>query len=238
MKKRLFRIAGIMLAVLLICSQSFIGVSALTFNGTASSSGDGSSAVTSTGGYAIPSNLTQNTNRAVGYRFTVIDDAGNAKKNSIDVFRYNTYIAYSTFYAGYSKFDSKLPKTYYKNNYTSGTYTTSTTTAGVCHDTDMGLTLPEDTTGIKAWCTNANMSVVLSRLWAITVSTLEQNAWGILIEPIFALKIENVVHALTVTEIGVYGTAKFGSGSNGGSSKTVILGDLSLNILICTCRTL
>ena len=75
-----------------------------------------------------------------------------------------------------------------------------------------------DTTGIKAWCTNANMSVVLSGIWGITVSTLEQNAWAVLIEPIFALKIENVVHVMTVTEIGVYGTAKFGSGSNGGSS--------------------
>lgn len=218
MKNRIVRTVSVLLAVFLILPQLMFGVSALTFNGTASAGGDGSSVVTSTGGYAIPSNLTQNSNRAVGYRFTVIDGVGNAKKNCMDMFRYNTYLTYNSFYAGYSKFNSKFPKTYYRTNYTSGTYTTSTTTEGCCHDSDLGLTLPEDTTGIKAWCTNANMSVVLSGMWGITVSTLEQNSWGILIEPIFALKIENVYHVMTVTEIGVYGTAKFGSGSNGGSS--------------------
>jgi len=219
MKKRILRTVSVLLAVLLVLPQIMFCASALTFNGTASGSGDGSSAVTSTGGYAIPSNLTQNTNRAVGYRFTVIDGSGNAKKACVDMFRYNTYVAYNSFYAGYSKFNSKFPKTYYRTNYTSGTYSTSTTTANCNHDSNLGLTLPEDTTGIKAWCTNANMSVVLSGVWGITVSTLEQNSWAVLIEPIFALKIENVVHVMTVTEIGVYGTAKFGSSSNGGSSK-------------------
>ena len=218
MNKRILRTVSVLLAVLLILPQIMFSASALSFNGTASPGGDGSSAVTSTGGYAIPSNLTQNTNRAVGYRFTVIDGSGNAKKACVDMFRYNTYVAYNSFYAGYSKFNSKFPKTYYRTNYTSGTYTTSTTTANCNHDSNLGLTLPEDTTGIKAWCTNANMSVVLSGIWGITVSTLEQNAWAVLIEPIFALKIENVLHVMTVTEIGVYGTAKFGSGSNGGSS--------------------
>lgn len=218
MKKRIVRTVSVMLAVLLIFPQIMFSASALTFNGTASASGDGSSTSASTGGYAVPSFLTQNSNRAVGYRFTVVDGAGAAKKSSQDVFRYNSYTTYGPFFAGYYKFNSKLPKTYYKNNYSSGSYTTSSTTTAVCHDSNMGLTLPEDTTGIKAWCTAANIGKVLSTLWSISVSTLESNAWAVLIEPIFPVKIQNTYHSLTVTEMAVYGAAKFGAGSNGGAS--------------------
>lgn len=218
MKKKLYRAVSIILTVLLLFTQISVGVSALNFNGTASSGGDGSSTTASTGGYAISSMLTVNSNRAVGYRFTIIDAAGNSKKNSKDVFRKSSETAFGQNYSSFHKFNSKFPKTYYLKNYTSGSYSTSATTANVCHDVDMSLTLPEDTTGLKAWCTNANMGVVLNYLWGITVSTLESNAWAVLIEPIFPVKIEGTYHSLTVTEIGVYGTAKFGSGSNGGSS--------------------
>ena len=206
-----------MLAILLFCIPS-ISSFALSFNGTASAGGDGSNTTASTGGYAIPGMLTVDSNRAVGYRFTVIDAAGTAQKSCKDMFRYSSYTSFNQYYIGMYKFNTKYPKTYYKTNYTSGSYTTSDTTSNVCHDTDYSLALPEATTGLEAWCTNANMGVILDEFWGITISTLESNGWAILAEPIFPLKIEDVYHVMTVTEIGVYGTAKFGSNSTGGAS--------------------
>lgn len=218
MKKKLFQAVSVMLAVILLCAESISVVSALSFNGTASSSGDGSSTTASTGGYAIPSMLTVNSNRAVGYRFTIIDAAGTAKKSCQDVFRYASYSSFGPDFLGYYKFNTKYPKTYYKDNYTSGSYSTSSRTTNCYYDNTLGLSLPEATTGLSAWCTNANIGIILSKLWSITISTLESNSWAILIEPIFPLKIQGTYHSLTVTEIGVYGTAKFGSGNNGGAS--------------------
>lgn len=206
-----------MLAIFLFCIPS-ISSFALSFNGTASAGGDGSNTTASTGGYAISSMLTEDSNRAVGYRFTVINAKGTAQKSCKDMFRYSSYTSFNQNYAGMYKFNTKYPKTYYKDNYTSGSYSTSATMTNVSHDTDYGLALPEATTGLKAWCTNANMGVVLDKFWSITIDTLESNSWAILIEPIFPLKIEGTYHTMTVTEIGVYGTAKFGSGSSGGSS--------------------
>ena len=217
MKKIVLRTVSLVLAVLFLLFGT-INVSALNFNGTSSAGGDGSSTTASSGGYAIPNMIANNSNRAVGYRFTVINNAGGAVTSSIDVFRYSTYTADGIFYAGYQKFDTKLCKTELKACYTSRAFSTSGTTAGVCHDSDMGLTLPNDTTGIEGWSTDANLGVVLKGLWGYSVSTLENNAWAILIEPIFPIKLQSVYHALTPTEIAVYGASKFGSGSNGNSS--------------------
>ena len=57
---------------------------ALNFNGSSSAAGDGSSTTNSKGGYAIPDMLANNSNRAVGYRFTVIDNKGNGINGSKD----------------------------------------------------------------------------------------------------------------------------------------------------------
>ena len=63
---------------------------ALNFNGSSSAAGDGSSTTNSAGGYAIPDMLANNSNRAVGYRFTVIDNKGNGINGSKDVYRHAT----------------------------------------------------------------------------------------------------------------------------------------------------
>ena len=217
MRKVLIFAVSFVLAAFLFCSG--ICASALTFNGATSASGDGSSTTASTGGYAVPSMLTSNSNRAVGYRFSVIDRNGNVMKSAYDLFRYKTYTTYNVFYAGYYKFNSKYPKTYLKANYASLSVTTSNTTASCAHDSDIGLEFPELTTGLRSWSTDARIGTVLSAVWGISIGTLESNHWAVLVEPIFPVKLQSVYHSLTVTEIAVYGAAKFGLSSNGNASK-------------------
>jgi len=215
MKKTFKKAVSVLLAVLLLVGT--INVSALNFNGTTSASGDGSSATASTGGYAVPNMLVNNSNRAVGYRFTVCNSQGTVAYSSIDMFREATWSADGIFYAGYYKFDSKRSKTELKSIYTYSSFSTSGTTAACCHDSNIGLTLPNDTTGLQGWCTDYNIGVVLRGLWGISVATLEQNAWAVLIEPIFPVKIQGTYHSLTPTEMAVYGASKFGAGSRGNS---------------------
>lgn len=191
---------------------------ALTFNGTSSAGGDGSSTTASSGGYAVPTMLTNNSNRAVGYRFTIIDANGNTAGNSKDVYRAATKNADNRNYLTYYKPNTKYPKTYLRANYTRLSMTTSAGYTSCWWDVDVGLKLPELTTGIAGWSNDANAAKLLSKLWSISIATLENNRWAILIEPIFPIKIQGTYHSLTVTEIAFYGAAKFGSGSNGNAS--------------------
>ena len=77
-----------MAVLALVCAMPTF---ALNFNGSSSAAGDGSSTTNSAGGYAIPDMLANNSNRAVGYRFTVIDNKGNGINGSKDVYRYATH---------------------------------------------------------------------------------------------------------------------------------------------------
>ena len=77
MKKTKKWIVCIVFIISLVCLCS-VPAFALTFNGSSSAAGDGSSTTNSRGGYAIPNMLANNRNRAVGYRFTLIDAVGNS----------------------------------------------------------------------------------------------------------------------------------------------------------------
>ncbi len=215
MKKIITLAVSLVLAAFCICGFS---VSALTFNGTTSASGDGSSTTASTGGYAIPSMLADNSNRAVGYRFSVVNKQGGTAKTPMDMFRKKTRVGDDRAYQKYEKFKTKYPKTYLKANYTKLKISTTTDTTGCVFDETWKLYLPESTTGLKAWCTDAHIGTILSKKWSIKVSDLKTNRWAILVEPLFPVKIENTYHTLTVSEIASYGAAKFGASSNGGSS--------------------
>ena len=204
------------LAAFLLCGS--LCASALSFNGATSASGDGSSTTSSNGGYAVPAMLTSNSNRAVGYRFSVIDKNGNVMKSAYDLFRYKTRTTYNINYAGYYKFNSKYPKTYLKANYSGLSVTTSDIGINCTHDSDWGLDLPELTTGLRSWSTDARIGTVLSMVWGISISTLESKHWAVLVEPIFPVKLQSVYHSLTVTEIAVYGASKFGLSSDGNAS--------------------
>ena len=191
---------------------------ALNFNGSSSAAGDGSSTTNSKGGYAIPDMLANNSNRAVGYRFTVIDNKGNGINGSKDVYRHATQSKDRKNYLTYYKPNAKYPKTYIRGNYSWLSVSTSNGYSGCWWDRDLGLALPELTTQIEGWCNDSNVSKLLSKLWSISISTLESSRWAVLIEPIFPVKIQGTYHSLTVTEIAFYGSTKFGIASNGNIS--------------------
>ena len=216
MKKIITFAVSLVLAAFFMCSG--LCAFALTFNGTTSASGDGSSTTASTGGYSIPTTVVNNTNRAVAYRFSVINKSGQTVKNAVDMFRKATRVGDDRPYHTYSKFETKYSKPYLKANYTKLKVPTTTETTGCVYDETWGLYLPEATTGLKAWCTDAHISVILSKKWSIKVSDLEENRWAVLAEPMFPLQIGGANHTLTVTEIAAYGASKFGSKSDGGSS--------------------
>lgn len=217
--RRLKKLIVCTLAAVIFSLFCTLNCFALTFNGTSSASGDGSSTTASSGGYAVPDMLVNNSNRAVGYRFTVIDANGNTAGTSKDLYRLATKNADNRNYMGFYKFDTKYPKTYLRANYTWLSMSTSAGTSNCRWDTDIGLNLPELTTGVAGWSSDTNAAKLLSAFWGISISTLEANRWAILIEPIFPIKIQGTYHSLTVTETAFYGSAKFGSGSNGNSSK-------------------
>ena len=204
-----------MTALALVCAMPTF---ALNFNGSSSAAGDGSSTTNSRGGYAIPDMLANNSNRAVGYRFTVIDNKGNGINGSKDVYRHATQSKDRKNYLTYYKPNAKYPKTYIRGNYSWLSVSTSNGYSGCWWDKDLGLALPEVTTQIEGWCNDSNVSKLLSKLWSISISTLESSRWAVLIEPIFPVKIQGTYHSLTVTEIAFYGSTKFGIASNGNIS--------------------
>ena len=115
---RRFRKTIICTIFIIIISAVFtVPCFALNFNGSSSAAGDGSSTTNSTGGYAIPDMLANNSNRAVGYRFTVIDNKGNGINGSKDVYRYATHEKDRKNYLTYYKPNTKYPKTYIRGNY-------------------------------------------------------------------------------------------------------------------------
>ena len=140
---------------------------ALNFNGSSSAAGDGSSTTNSRGGYAIPDMLANNSNRAVGYRFTVIDNKGNGINGSKDVYRHATQSKDRKNYLTYYKPNAKYPKTYIRGNYSWLSVSTSNGYSGCWWDKDLGLALPEVTTQIEGWCNDSNVSKLLSKLWSM-----------------------------------------------------------------------
>ena len=70
--KKFKKLTFITLAAVIFSIFCTFNCFALTFNGSGSAAGDGSSTTNSRGGYAIPDMLANNSNRAVGYRFTVM----------------------------------------------------------------------------------------------------------------------------------------------------------------------
>lgn len=196
----------------LLCS---IKASALTFNGAAS--GSASISTSAGGSYAIPTNMTGG-NRPSGYRFSVVDKNGSQVYTPYDLFNYAVASADNVRYIDYQKYLNKYCKTELKTRYSYTSFDTSSTTTNVAYDVDKGVSLPEYTTDVATWCTYENINSMLDYCYAISVRTLEENSWAILIEPIYSIKLEGVYHSLTVTETAVYGASKFGASTIPASS--------------------
>ena len=209
--KRIFSVLLALLSVLLLFTVS---ASALTWDG--SSAGGSTSAVNgSSTGYVIRS--TNDDYCVVGYRFSVVNSAGNLKVNKvIDVYRNTTNgdNAYSTS----AKFSTKYNKKQLIAN-KNATLTTTSNTTNCYKEKDMGFVskLPNPS-GVETWQKyETNINKVLTK---IGVGTTANMVYGdkVIIEPLFDVCLAGEYQALTVTEIAYCGRSVKGGSSDGGTS--------------------
>ena len=209
--KRVFSVLLALLSVLLLFTVS---ASALTWDG--SSAGGSTSAVNgSSTGYVIRS--TKDDYCVVGYRFSVVNSAGNLKVNKvIDVYRNTTNgdNAYSTS----AKFSTKYNKKQLIAN-KNATLTTTYNTTNCYKEKDMGFVskLPNPS-GVETWQKyETNINKVLTK---IGVGTTANMVYGdkVIIEPLFDVCLAGEYQALTVTEIAYCGRSVKGGSSDGGTS--------------------
>ena len=214
--KKSIKIVSLLLVVLTLVSSFVIPAFALSWDGsTAGGGGNGTSA--GPNGYAI--RYTDNDTNLLGYRFSIVNKSGaNKVAKVIDVFR-------DTYYGKYEcdnayKFNTKYNKKQLINNQ-NGNYATSKNNTNCYKETDMGFaTALPATSGMATWQNNTtNLNKILATLGAGSISALK-NGDKILVEPIYDVRLESIYHALTVTEIAIYGKHILGASSDGGSSST------------------
>lgn len=214
MKKQTIRVLSMLLVLTTLLSSFVISVSALSWDGS-SQGGGGNTTSAGPNGYAIRTDG----DNCIGYRFSVVDKSGSNKVSKvIDVFRNTSYgnMEYTNAY----KFTTKYNKKQLINNQNAG-FSTSKNTTNCYKEADCGFatSLPAPS-GMGTWQNNTtNLNKVLSLLNAGNIAGLK-NGDKILVEPIYDVRLESVYHALTVTEIAIYGKHILGTSSNGGSSAT------------------
>ena len=212
MKSR--RILSIILAMISVILLFSVTASALTWDG--SSAGGSTSAVNgSNSGYVIRSTIDDQC--VVGYRFSVVDRAGDMKVNKvIDVYRNNVNGNYA--YSTSAKFSKKYNKKQLIENKNATLKTTENTTN--CYkETDMGFVskLPNPA-GVETWQKyETNINKVLTK---IGVGSVDNMVYGdkVIIEPVFDVCLAGEYQALTVTEIAYCGRSVLGGSSDGGKT--------------------
>ncbi|MGN0172411.1 MAG: hypothetical protein ACI39E_06480, partial [Acutalibacteraceae bacterium] len=214
MKKQTIRVLSMLLVLATLLSSFVISVSALSWDGS-SQGGGGNTTSAGPNGYAIRTDG----DNCIGYRFSVVDKSGSNKVSKvIDVFRNTSYG--NSEYSNAYKFTTKYNKKQLINNQNAG-FSTSKNTTNCYKEADCGFatSLPAPS-GMGTWQNNTtNLNKVLSLLNAGNIAGLK-NGDKILVEPIYDVRLESVYHALTVTEIAIYGKHILGASSNGGSSAT------------------
>ena len=212
MTKRIFRIASLLLVSLLLFSAFAIHSFALEWDGD-SVGGGGHGTNAGLIGYAI---RTTNDN-VIGYRFSLVDAAGSNKVSKvIDVFRNNWHgdNAYSSLHKFAAKYNKcQLIK---KQN---GAFSTVLNQTNCYKEANMGFAtaLPAPD-GMSTWQNNTtNLNKVISALGAGSIDNLVLGD-KLIVEPIYDVRLESVWHAVTLTEIAVYGKYLFGASSTGNYS--------------------
>ncbi|MBQ7726660.1 MAG: hypothetical protein IJT66_05895 [Clostridia bacterium] len=209
---KIIKNAFIALLIGAILFSSLLSAAALSWNGSSAGGGGGGTAA-KVNGYAVRTTG----DNCIGYRFSIVNKTGaNKVSKVIDVFRNTTY-GNAQYSAGY-KFTSKYNKKQIKDNQ-DGNFSTSKNSTNCYKETDMKFasTLPVPS-GMGTWQTNnTNLNKVLDKLGAGSISSMK-NGDKILVEPIYDVKIEKVYHAVTVSEIALYGKHLLGKDSDGGSS--------------------
>ena len=208
MKKR---ILSFLLAVMTLVS---LLPSAYAISWDGSSTGGGGHGTSATvNGYAIRTTG----DNCIGYRFSIVDKTGaNKVTKVIDVFRDMTYGNYE--YTNGYKFTVKYNKKQFIDKQSSG-FSTSKNTTNCYKETSMSFATALPTPdGMGKWQNyTSNLNKVLSKLGAGSIDTLK-NGDKILVEPIYDVNLEGHYHAVTVTEMAIYGKYLLGENSDGGSS--------------------
>lgn len=208
------KILSTLVCLFLIFTLTVVESFALSWDGdNANTGGFGYDA--NTRGYAI--RFTEN--NCIGYRFSVVDIEGNTRNGAvIDVFRKTKY-GKSQYSKGY-KFTVKYNKKQLIK-YQYDTFSTSRNTFYCYNEADMDFAsaLPSPD-GMQVWQNDGrNLNPILLTLGINNISDLNYGD-KILVEPIYDVSLEGIYHAVTVTELAVYGQACFGANSNGGTSYT------------------
>ena len=212
MSKRILRIASLLLAAVLLISAFAVGAFALEWDGD-SVGGGGNGTDAGKVGYAIRTL----DNNVIGYRFSLVDAYGNNKVSKvIDVFckRWHGKHAYESLH----KYVPKYNKCQLINN-KDGSYTTEVSQTNCYMESSMGFAtdLPEPK-DMGTWQNNAtNLNKILEKLGAGSIENLVLGD-KLIVEPIYDIRLESVWHAVTLTEVAVYGRHMFGGSSNGGPS--------------------
>jgi hypothetical protein len=212
MKKKIIRLFSCVLVIAATACLSCISASALSWDGS-STGGGGNTTPAGPNGYAIRTDG----DNCIGYRFSVVDKNGNTKNGAvIDVFRNTTYgnMEYSSAY----KFNTKYNKKQLINNQNYG-FSTSKNTTNCYKEANMGFanSLPAPS-GMSSWQNDGrNLNPILRTLGINNIPDLK-NGDKVIVEPLYDVRLESVYHALTVTEIAIYGKHILGASSNGGSS--------------------
>ena len=213
---KIIKILSLFLVVITVLTASVLPALALSWDGSATG-GNGGGTAAGANGYAV--RYTDVNTNLLGYRFSVVDKTGaNKVSKVIDVFRNTTY-GNSECDNAY-KFATKYNKKQIINNQNSS-YSTSKNSTNCYKEANMGFATSLPTTsGMATWQNNAtNLNKVLSTLGVGSISNLK-NGDKVLVEPIFDVRLQSVYHALTVSEIAIYGKYILGASSNGGASST------------------
>lgn len=212
MKKRLFRVAALLLTVCSLLSAFSMTASALSWDGS-STGGGGAGGPAGPNGYAIRTTG----DNCIGYRFSVVDKGGNNKVSTvIDVFRNTSYG--NTAYGSAHKFNSKYNKKQLINNQNHG-FSTSKNSNYCFKESSMGFSqsLPAPS-GMGTWQQyTGNLNPIISALGLGSISNLK-NGDKVLVEPLYDIRLQSVYHSITVTETAIYGKYYLGANSDGGSS--------------------
>ncbi len=212
MKRKIIRLLTCAFVVATLFALSTVPAMALTWDGTSTGGGINTTPA-GPNGYAIRTDG----DNVVGYRFSTVDKNGGTKNGAvIDVFRNTGYgnLEYGSAY----KFNTKYNKKQLINNQNAG-FNTSKNTTNCYKEASMGFAsaLPV-ASGMKTWQNDGrNLDPILRKLGIAGIDALK-NGDKIIVEPLYDVRLESVYHALTVTEIAIYGKHILGSSSNGGGS--------------------
>lgn len=213
MKKTASKIIFSLLVMCILFSVGAINAFAISWDGS-SGGGGGGGVPAGPNGYAVRTTG----DNCIGYRFSVVNKHGGTKNGAvIDVFR-NSYVGNLAYSSGH-KFYTKYNKKQLINNQNSG-YSTGSTTSGCLKEANMGFgsSLPAPS-GMGSWQNSySNLNPVLNNLGVYGGVGALVNGDKVIVEPLYDVRLKGTYHAVTTTELAIYGKWILGANSNGGSS--------------------